>query len=151
MLNHLMLLLAADPPPAGQPQDTGLFGNPLFILLPVGVILFYMLILRPNSKRQEQERNALLNNMKKNDKVITHAGIYGKIISVAEKEDEIVVEIDDKVRVKMVKNAILRNLTNEETLKEAEAAKTAAKEAARAAKKGDQADSTAVTTKDGGA
>ncbi len=53
--------------------------------------------------------------MKKNDKVITHAGIYGKVIAVTEKEDEIVVEIDDKVRVKMVKNAILRNLTNEET------------------------------------
>ena len=89
--------------------------------------------------------------MKKNDKVITHAGIYGKIISVAEKEDEITVEIDDKVRIKMVKNAILRNLTNEETLKEAEAAKKAAKEAAKAAKSGkapaEQPASTAVTNK----
>ena len=90
--------------------------------------------------------------MKKNDKVITHAGIYGKIISVAEKEDEIVVEIDDKVRVKMVKNAILRNLTNEEAFKEAEAAKKAAKEAPRRQKSGKPAEqpaSTAVTTKEG--
>jgi preprotein translocase subunit YajC len=154
MFNHLMILLAQAQggAPAGQPQGGGsLFDNPLIFLLPIGILLFYMLILRPNSKRQEQERNALLNNMKKNDKVITHAGIYGKIISVAEKEDEITVEIDDKVRIKMVKNAILRNLTNEETLKEAEAAKKAAKEAAKAAKSGkapaEQPASTAVTNK----
>jgi preprotein translocase subunit YajC len=166
MFNHLMILLAqaqgGQPPAGGQPQG-GLFDSPIMFLLPVGIVLFYFLFLRP-MRRQEQERNALLTNIKKNDKVITTAGIYAKVISVAEKEDEIVVEIDDKVRVKMVKNSILRNITNEETAKEADAAKKAAKEAAKAAKKaakggkaeepagtGITAKETRVTTKEGGA
>ena len=63
---------------------------------------------------QEQERQALLTKMKKNDKVLTTAGIYGTVIAVGDNEDEIIVKIDDNVRVKMIKAAIARNLTNEE-------------------------------------
>jgi preprotein translocase YajC subunit len=105
-------------------------------------------------RRQEQERQALLTNIKKNDKVITSAGIYGTVISVAEKEDEIVVKVDDNVRLKMVKNSILRNLTNEEAAKEAEAAKKAAKggkAAEKVASTGVTTKETRVTSKEGGA
>ena len=158
MFNHLMILLAqaqGGQPPAGGQQPGGLFDNPIMFLLPVGIVLFYFLFLRP-MRRQDQERQALLTNIKKNDKIITTAGIYGKVISVAEKEDEIVVEIDDKVRVKMIKSSIHRNLTNEEAAKEAEAAKKAAKNAGKGstavtAKDAAKQSSTAVTTKEGGA
>jgi len=54
------------------------------------------------------------------------------------------VRVDDNVRLKMVKNSILRNLTNEDAAKEAKAAKDAIKKGAKASS------STAVTTKDGG-
>jgi preprotein translocase subunit YajC len=150
MFSSLMVLLAQTqgngPAPGGQ-ADNSLLGNPMLFLLPVGIVLFYFLFLRP-MRRQEQERQSLLTKIKKNDKVITSAGIYGKVISVAEKEDEIVVEIDDKVRIKMVKNSILRNLTNEEAAKEAEAAKKAAKEAAKKGKSAEQPASTGITTKE---
>ncbi len=146
MINTFMLLLAdAQPAPAGQ-QPQGGFDTTIFILIIPFMLLAYLFFIRP-ARQQEKEKQALLGQMKKNDKVITHAGIYGKIVSVAEKEDEITVEIDDKVRVKMVKNAILRNLTNEETLKEAEAAKKAAKDAAKGGKPAEQPASTAVTAK----
>ncbi len=55
-----------------------------------------------------------MSGLKKNDKVLTTSGIYGTVISVAEKEDEVVVKVDDNTRLKMVKAAILRNITNEE-------------------------------------
>jgi preprotein translocase subunit YajC len=97
-------------------------------------------------RKQDQERAALLTSTKKNDKIITHSGIYGTVVSVSEKEDEIVVRVDDNVRLKMVKNSILRNLTNEEAAKEAKAAKAAA-----TAKPAAAPSSTAVTTKEGGA
>jgi preprotein translocase subunit YajC len=115
-----------------------LFDNPLIFLLPIGVVLFYMIVLRPG-QRAEKERQALLLNPKKNDKVITASGIYGTVASVAEKDDEIVVKVDDNVRLKMTKNSIFRNLTNEEAVKE-----TA--EAAKAAKLAKKTGSTAVTT-----
>ena len=38
--------------------------------------------------------------------------------------------VDDNVRLKMVKNSILRNLTNEEAAKEAKAAKGEGRQAA---------------------
>ncbi len=83
------------------------------------VVLFYFLMIRAPQKKQEQERQALLKSLKKNDKVVTTAGILGTIVSVAEKENEVVVKVDDNVRLKMLKESIMRNLTNEEAAKEA--------------------------------
>lgn len=112
------LLLFADAQPSGQ--TTGGDANPLGmlpLLLGIGV-LFYFFILRP-SRTQEKERQSLLTSLKKNDKVVTHAGIYGTIVSVSDKEDEIVVKVDDNVRLKMIKASIMKNLTNEEAAREA--------------------------------
>src|SRR5260370_16385472 len=102
---HTLLLLAE-----GEQQPAPWFSSPI-MLLPLVVVLFYFLILRPG-RRQEAERQSLLSSMKKNDKVLTTAGIYGTIVSVAEKEDEIVVKIDDNCRVKVVKPPTMPNLTN---------------------------------------
>ena len=73
----------------------------------------------------------MLTNLKKNDKVITTAGIYGTVISVAEKEDEVVVKVDDNTRLKMLKGAIMRNITNEEDAAKAQQAKAEDRVAAR--------------------
>ena len=108
------LLLAEDPPKA-TPQDPGGIGSMLPFLAML-FVLFYFMIIRP-MRRQEKERQSLLTSMKKNDKVILTSGIYGTIVSVAEKEDEIVVKVDDNTRLKMLKSSILRNLTNEEAAK----------------------------------
>ena len=160
MFNQLLVLLAdassGGQPPAGQQPAGGLFDNPMMFLLICALPLIYIFFLRP-MRKQEQDRQALLNAIKKDDKVITHAGIYGTVISVAEKEDEIVVKVADNVRLKMVKNSIMRNLTNEEAAKEAEAAKKAAKLAAKGGKAeqpaatGITTKETRVTTKEGGA
>lgn len=80
-------------------------------------VLFYLFMIRPQM-RQEKERKALAASLEKNDKVITHAGIYGTIVSVNEEEDDIVVRIDENVKVKMMRAAILRNITKEEALQE---------------------------------
>jgi preprotein translocase subunit YajC len=125
MFSFLVLLAEGAAPPAGG-GGGGLFDNPILFLLPIGVVLFYMIVLRPG-QRAEKERQALLSNPKKNDKVITSSGIYGSIASVSEKDDEIVVKVDDNVRLKMTKNSIFRNLTNEATAKEAAEAAKAAK------------------------
>jgi preprotein translocase subunit YajC len=77
------------------------------------LVLGYFLLWRP-MKRQEAERQAMLNKMKKNDEILTTGGIYATIIEVSEKEDKIIVKIADNVRVKIAKAAIARNLTNEE-------------------------------------
>ena len=57
----------------------------------------------------------------KNDKVLTAAGIYGTVLSVSDKEDEVVVKVDDNTRLRMIKSGITRNLTKEEALAAAKA------------------------------
>jgi preprotein translocase subunit YajC len=89
------------------------------LLLPVGIaFLFYFLLWRP-MRRQEMERAELLKSLKKNDKIITNAGIYGTVISVSDTDDEMIVKVDDNVRLKMLKSGVLRNLSNEEAAREA--------------------------------
>jgi preprotein translocase subunit YajC len=97
-------------------------------LLPFLIIggIAYFLLLRP-AFRQEKDRKALRANIKKDDKVLLTSGIYGVIASVNEKEDEIIVRVaPDNVRLKVVKAAIDRNLTNEEAAREAKSGKSAA-------------------------
>lgn len=83
--------------PAGQ----GLIG----ILMPFIVVgvLFYFMILRPQQK-QQKERQAMLDSLKKGDKIVTAGGIYGEIVAL--KEDYVTLKIADKVEIKMARSGI---------------------------------------------
>ena len=62
------------------------------------VVIFYFLLIRPQQKKAK-EHKALLDNLKKGDRIITSGGIIGTIINI---DDQIVnVEIADKVRIDM--------------------------------------------------
>ena len=113
---HALILLAEDAP--AQPGKELSFFVPMLLIFAV----VYLLILRP-MKKQDQERQALAGNLKKNDEVLTNSGIYGTVVDISDSDDKITVKIADNVRVKMTKGSILRNLTNEETAKQAKAAK----------------------------
>ena len=89
------------------------------MVLPVGRYFFFTCSSSGRMLRQEAERKGLLAKMKKNDKVLTSAGIYGTIIAISDTEDEITVKVDDNVRLDMTKASIVRNFTNEEAAKEA--------------------------------
>jgi preprotein translocase subunit YajC len=119
MLLHALLLWA---------QENGKGGGgepPLFGLVPILLIggFAYFLLLRP-AFRQEKERKALRANIKKDDKVLLTSGIHGVVVSVSDKEDDLVIRVPpDNIRLKVVKSAIDRNLTNEETAREAKGGK----------------------------
>jgi preprotein translocase subunit YajC len=76
----------------------GLMSSPLFVLLPMFAI-FYFLILRPQSKRQK-EQQAMLQKLGKGDEVITRGGLIGKITGVGD-DGVLVIELQEKVRVRM--------------------------------------------------
>src|SRR5262249_4935499 len=116
------LMLAVDEPAKSGQDNTGAPGG-LLLYMAVIFALFYFIILRPQRRRQEQERSSLLTSLKKNDRVLTVAGIYGTVVAVSENEDEVTVKVDDNVRVRMTKASIARNLSAEEAAKEAKAAK----------------------------
>jgi preprotein translocase subunit YajC len=70
-------------------------------------------MIRPQVKRQKELKN-YRNALAKGDKVITTGGIYGKITDI--KDQTVTVEIADNVRVRVDKNAILKDTTDLEAV-----------------------------------
>lgn len=67
------------------------------------VLIFWLLIIRPQMQRQKQHQ-AKIAAVKKGDQVVTAGGLLGKVIKVDEQYAEI--EIAQGVRVKAVKSTI---------------------------------------------
>jgi preprotein translocase subunit YajC len=93
-------------------QDAGNVGNwsGLLILLPIP-FLFYFMIWLPQ-QQQEKKRRAMIDALKKNDKVVTAGGIYGTVVSVDLAGDKLVLRIDDDKNVKLTttRSSIVRVL-----------------------------------------
>lgn len=76
------------------------------VLLPMYAIIFmvfYFFLIRPQ-KKQQAEKEAMVNAIKKNDEVITAGGIYGTVVNV--KDKSVVVRVDDNVKIEFDKSAI---------------------------------------------
>lgn len=86
---------------AMTPQEPSVFASiiPLVIIF----ILFYVLVLRPQSKRIRAHAD-LLKALAAGDKVVTGGGLLGTIISV--QDDHFVVEIASGVQVRAQKHTI---------------------------------------------
>ena len=90
-----------------QQDGSGVAMLPLYIM--GFVAIFYFLLLRPQ-RQQEQKRRAMIDAIKKNDKVVTSGGIYGTVTSVDAAADRVVLRIDDEkgVKVAFSRSAISR-------------------------------------------
>ena len=97
-LASLSVAAQASEAPAGAPNAF----TPL-IMLGVFVVIFYLMVWRPQSKRQKEQKE-LMSNLSKGDEVVTTGGICGKIVKVT---DEFVkVEVDGKVELTFQKPSI---------------------------------------------
>ena len=71
------------------------------------LVIFYLMIWRPQAKRAKEHKN-LLGGLQKGDEVVTSGGIIGKVTKVT--DDFVVVEISDNVELKFQKQAIAATL-----------------------------------------
>lgn len=67
------------------------------------IAIFYFFMIRPQSKKQKEIRK-FREGLSTGDKVITAGGIYGRIKEI--KENVIVLEIADNVRIKIDKGSV---------------------------------------------
>lgn len=74
-------------------------------MLPLVVIfaLFYILVIRPQSKRMKAHAQ-LVQALKAGDQVVTSGGIYGKIASI--QDNDMLVEIAPGVQIKVQKHTV---------------------------------------------
>jgi preprotein translocase subunit YajC len=94
----------------GQDGGNSSFLSMFIYLLPIP-FLFYFLIIRPQ-QQQEKTRRAMIDALKKNDKVLTSGGIYGTVVSVDATNDRVVLRVDDErgLRLTFTKASVARVL-----------------------------------------
>jgi len=81
------------------------------LLLPLMVVAFYFLLIRPQRKRQQQQQR-LLSEMQPGERVVTHSGIFGTLISTGDKQS--VIQVAPGVELTVLKQAIARVVRPEE-------------------------------------
>jgi len=87
-------------------------GSDMFgFLMPMALIfvIMYFLIFRPQAKKQKKHQE-MLSTLKKGDKVVTAGGIHGSISGVKEKEQTLIIKIDDNVKVEIGRGSVSRKL-----------------------------------------
>ena len=82
-------------------------GSMFGFLMPMVLIfaIMYFLIFRPQAKKQKQQK-AMINEIKKGDKIVTAGGIYGTVVGVKEKEQTLIVEIDKNVKIEIGRSSV---------------------------------------------
>ncbi len=102
----------------GQPGGTGAqpqgAGGMLTSFLPLILIfvIFYFLLIRPQSKKAKEHKQ-MLEDLKKGDKVMTTGGIFGVIEDMDGKTVTLKIGIKDDVRIKVDRNYIAGLRTGE--------------------------------------
>ena len=91
-------------------------------LLPMMLIMFaviYFLMIRPEQKKQKQ-RQAMLQAIKKGDRVITSAGILGTVGTI--KDNTVMVKIAENTIVEFTKSAVTSVINKDGSEKQPETA-----------------------------
>ena len=97
-----MSFFISDAVAAGAPAQQA---DPMTSLIFFGgmILIFYFILIRPQSKRAKEHRE-LVGGLSKGDEVVTNGGILGKITDVS--EQYITVEVADNVEMKFQRAAV---------------------------------------------
>jgi preprotein translocase subunit YajC len=106
-----MLLLFAQE--AGQQQPGSPFANPMFLMLGL-MLLFWVVVILPMSRRQKKEQEKLMSSITRGSKILTNSGIVATVVTIKDGDDEVVIRSEDtKLRIK--RTAIQQVLGTEAT------------------------------------
>ena len=111
MLTHHVLLAQA----AGGNSPTS-----LFVFIAGMFAIMYFVLIRPQQKQLKDHR-ALLANLKKGDTVVTQGGIIGRIFLIADREVQL--EVANNVKLRVLKSAVQTVLKDSTEAAKAEEAK----------------------------
>ncbi len=68
-------------------------------------VVFYFLLIKPQEKKRKQQEQ-LVSTVKPGEEIITHSGIYGKVVRVNENDGTAIISIGNNVEVKILKSSI---------------------------------------------
>ncbi|MGE0434790.1 MAG: preprotein translocase subunit YajC [Planctomycetota bacterium] len=97
----MLMTMLADAATAAPQDPFGGFG--LIIMMSFTMLVVWLMILRPQKRKDDELRRAI-DAMKKGDRVMTTAGILGTVVTVRDKE--VVIRTGDDTKITMVKHAV---------------------------------------------
>ena len=95
-LSATVLAQAGQPRPQPGGQELLLTYLPMLLI----VLVAWLLLYRPERERQRRQQD-LLAALKKNDRVVTAAGIYGIVANVDRENDRVTLKVDEAANVKI--------------------------------------------------
>ncbi len=79
------------------------------LLFPIAMLaVFYFLIIRPNQKKQKDQKSFTA-NLKRGDQVVTNSGLVGKISKV--EENIVTIQIGQKTFLRFLRGTISKEMT----------------------------------------
>jgi preprotein translocase subunit YajC len=98
MADPRMLIALAGPARPGEPNP---FGS--FLMMGLIFAIFYFILILPMRKKQRKLED-LVKQLQTGDRVVLNSGIFGTIVGV--EEEAFLLRVDDKTRIKVLKNAV---------------------------------------------
>jgi preprotein translocase subunit YajC len=91
----------------GAAGGSGSTASTLLSLIPFALIfvIFYFLVILPQQKRSKQQK-ALLEALKKGDKVVTASGIWGTVTNLG--KETVTLQIADSAKIRIQRDQIAR-------------------------------------------
>lgn len=81
-------------------------GTSMFPIMMIGMVaVMYFFFIRPQLKKQKEQKT-FEEGIKKGDKVVTIAGIHGKIVNISEDGKIVTLEADVNTRLKIERSSI---------------------------------------------
>jgi preprotein translocase subunit YajC len=102
---------------AAAADETGgiwsMLAGPMFPLIAI-FVLFYFMLIRPE-RRRKATLSQMLDNLKKNDRVVTVGGIVGTVVNVQKGSEEVTIKVDESTNTKLrvIRSSIGRVLGDE--------------------------------------
>jgi preprotein translocase subunit YajC len=100
LLTFLTFIIGCAPSPEGEEG----FDWSLIIFLLLMFAIFYLLLIRPQRKRQK-EHEELIQELRKGDQVITAGGIYGVIESLS--DESVVLRVESGATIRVTRKSII--------------------------------------------
>lgn len=108
--------LAQTPAPVASPLADPM--NSLLFYMLIMIVIFYFLVIRPQSSRAKQHRE-MIDKVRRGDTVITSGGFVGRVVKAVEGSDEIEVELSDTMKVRVLKSTLADVRAKGEPVKDA--------------------------------
>jgi preprotein translocase subunit YajC len=102
-------------------QSGSPLGDPFSgILIPMllMVLIFYFLVIRPQSQRAKQHKE-MIERVRRGDTVVTSGGFIAKVTRVPDNSDEVEVELADTLKVRVLRSTLMDVRSKGEPVKDA--------------------------------